>query len=606
MDTCFLHKQNVFARFFNRIRSNETLFGVILAIVVGIIAGFGAVLFWQLIKYISWIFFSGGATIFEPLGEYYVVLLPVIGGLIVGPIIYFLAREAKGEGPPEIMEAIAARGGRIKWIVTPVKVLVSSICIGSGGSVGREGPIVQIGASAGSTLGSFFRLSDEWLKTLALCGVAGGISATFNAPLAGIIFALEVIAGRFITPRFGYIVISSVSANVIARIFLFSEANPTSFTVPQYELVSYWEILLYAVLGVIIAFAALGFIRFFFKVEDIFARIKIPGYLKPALGGLIIGVIGLYYPQVFGVGYGVHYISGGSLVQSGVVDQALMGQVGVATLAVVLVLKIIATSVTLGSGGSGGVFAPSLFIGSMLGGLFGYGVHSLFPENTAFSGAYALVGMGAFFAVVVRAPITTIIILFEITMNYSLILPLLTAVVIGIIVARCFNPESIYTMRLLKKGIDIRQLEQTTPMKMVTVAEIMTRNFPSVPPTMPVTELVTKLKKSGHHGFPVVNDNGDLVGCVTLTDVESALAGGSHEELTVDDISTKSVMTAYPDQYIHDVLVKIGVDVGRIPVVDKENPRKMVGVLRRHDIVGAYSRIVTGKRLRAPTQPRDI
>jgi len=584
-----------------RFRSNETLFGVILAIIVGIIAGFGAVLFWQLIKYISWLFFSGGATIFEPLGEYYVVLLPVIGGLIIGPVIYFLAREAKGEGPPEVMEAIAVRGGRIKWLVTPIKVLVSSICIGSGGSVGREGPIVQIGASAGSTIGSLFHLSDEWVKTLALCGVAGGISATFNAPLAGIIFALEVIAGRFITPRFGYIVISSVSANVIARIFLFTEENPTSFMVPQYELVSYWEILLYAILGVIAAFVAIGFIRFFFKVEDVFARIKIPEYLKPAMGGLVIGLLGLYYPQIFGVGYGAHYEAGGIFLQTGVVDQALAGQVGIATLAVVLALKIIATSVTLGSGGSGGVFAPSLFMGSMLGGLFGYGVNSLFPENTASPGAYALVGMGAFFAVVVRAPITTIIILFEITMSYSLILPLLTAVVVGIIIARCFSPESIYTMRLLKRGVDIRQLGQTAPMKTITVAEVMTRNFPVVPPTMPVTELVSRLKRSGHHGFPVVDDSGDLVGVVTLTDVESAIAIGNHEELTVDNISTKSVMTAYPDQYIHDVLVKIGVDVGRIPVVDRNNPKKLLGVLRRHDIVSAYSRIVTGKRLRVPT-----
>jgi len=603
MDAQVLHQPNRLAAFISRLRSNETLFGVILAIIVGVIAGFGAVVFWQLIKWVSWLFFSGGATIFEPLGKYYVVLLPVIGGLLIGPIIYFLAREAKGDGIPDTIEAIAIKGGRIRWLVTPIKVLASSICIGSGGSVGREGPIVQIGASAGSTLGGFFHLSDEWLKTLALCGVAGGISATFNAPLAGIIFALEVIAGRFITPRFGYIVISSVAANVIARIFLFTEANPTSFVVPQYELVSYWEILPYALLGVIIAFVAAGFIRFFFKVEDIFARIRIPDYLKPALGGLIIGIIGLYYPQVFGVGYGEHYISGGAFVETAVVEQALAGNILPVTLAVVLILKIVATSITLGSGGSGGVFAPSLVVGSLLGGLFGSGVHTLFPENTAFSGAYALVGMGAFFAVVVRAPITTIIILFEITMNYSLILPLLTAVVIGTIIAHYFFKEGIYTASLLKKGIDIRQLEQTIPMKMVTVAEIMTRNFPSVPPTMPVTELVTKLKRSGHHGFPVVDEGGDLVGCVTLTDVESALVGGSHEELTVDNISTKSVMTAYPDQYIHDVLVKIGVDVGRIPVVDRDNPRKLVGVLRRHDIVSAYSKIVTGKRLRAPTQP---
>ena len=404
----------------DKFRSNEIAFGVTLAVLVGVIAGFGAVLFWKMIEASSWLFFKEGAIALAPLGRYYVILIPAIGGLIFAPLIYFLAREAKGEGPPEVMEAVAVERGRIRWQVTPIKVLVSSICIGSGGSVGREGPIVQIGASAGSTIGQWFRVSDEWLKTLVLCGAAGGISATFNAPLAGIIFALEVIAGRFMTPRFGYIVISSVAANVIAHIFLFSEAHPTSFVMPQYSIVSYWELLLYALLGVVTAFVALGFMRFFYKTEDIFARLKVPEYLKPAIGGLLIGLIGLYYPQVFGVGYGIHYEPGGILAQSGAVDQALAGQIGLSTLVAILLLKMLATSFTLGSGGSGGVFAPSLFIGAMLGGIFGVGVHYLFPGISASSGAYALVGMGAFFAVAVRGPITAIIILFELFNGDSL------------------------------------------------------------------------------------------------------------------------------------------------------------------------------------------
>jgi len=252
----------------DKIRSNEVVFGVILASIVGVIAGFGAVAFWKLIEVFSWFFFKGGAIGLAPLGNYYVILVPAIGGLIFAPIIYLVSREAKGEGPPEIMEAVAIKGGWIRKRVMPLKVLVSSLCIGSGGSVGREGPIVQIGASAGSTIGQWLHLSDEWLKTLVLCGVAGGISATFNAPLAGIIFALEVIAVTFISPRFGYIVISSVSANVIARIFLFTEEHPTSFVVPQYSIVSWWELLPYALLGVIIGFVALGFMRFFYKTED--------------------------------------------------------------------------------------------------------------------------------------------------------------------------------------------------------------------------------------------------------------------------------------------------------------------------------------------------
>jgi CIC family chloride channel protein len=195
-----------------RLRSNETIFGLLLALIVGVIAGFGAVVFWRLIDVFSQFFFKGGAEWLAPLGPYYVILVPAVGGLIFAPIIYFVSREAKGEGPPEVMEVVALKGGRIRKRVMPLKVLVSSLCIGSGGSVGREGPIVQIGSSAGSSIGQWLHLSEEWTKTLVLCGAAGGISATFNAPLAGIVFALEVIAGRFISPRFGYIVISSVSS----------------------------------------------------------------------------------------------------------------------------------------------------------------------------------------------------------------------------------------------------------------------------------------------------------------------------------------------------------------------------------------------------------
>jgi CIC family chloride channel protein len=599
METDKSHRKARLSNILDKLRSNEIVFGLILTVVVGVAAGFGAVLFWKMIEICSWFFFKGGAVAFEPLGKYYVIIIPALGGLIFAPIIYYLAREAKGEGPPDVMEAIAVKGGGIRARVLAVKVLVSSICIGSGGSVGREGPIVQIGASVGSTIGRWLKLSDEWLKTLVLCGAAGGISATFNAPLAGIVFALEVIAGRFISPRFGYIVISSVSANVIARIFLFTEEHPTSFIVPQYSIVSYWEMLPYALLGVVIAFVALGFIRFFYKTEDLIAKLKIPEYLKPAVAGIIIGLIGSYYPQVFGVGYGTHYGVGGVLVETGAVEQALAGEVALVTIASILILKIVATSLTLGSGGSGGIFAPSLFIGAMLGGAFGIGVHNLFPTITASSGAYALVGMGAFFAVVVRGPITAIIILFEITRDYALILPLMTAVVISSIIARQFALESIYTLRLLRRGVDIRQLEETRPMREVTVAEAMTPNFPTVLPTMPIGELVTKLRKSGHHGFPVVDKGGNFCGVVTLSDVEAAMSKGSYTDLTVADIASQSLIVAYPDQYLHDVFVKLGArDIGRIPVVDRSNPKHLLGVLRRHDIIRAYTKAITRKPVR--------
>ncbi|PIU57539.1 MAG: Cl- channel voltage-gated family protein, partial [Chloroflexi bacterium CG07_land_8_20_14_0_80_51_10] len=292
-----------------------------------------------------------------------------------------------------------------------------------------------------------------------------------------------------------------------------------------------------------------------------------------------------------GVGYGnVYWISHVS------VNQALLGEIALQSLIILLILKVVATSLTLGSGGSGGIFAPSLFMGAMLGGAFGGIARQLFPSLIAPSGAYAIVGMAAVFAGAADAPITSIIMLFEMTRDYKIILPLMIAVVISVIVTRSLSRETIYTLKLMRRGIDIRRLEQTRPMREVTVAEAMTRNFPTVLPTMPIGELVTKLRKTEHHGFPVVDKDGNFCGVVTLSDVEAAMSKGNLEDLTVSDIASKSVIVAYPDQYIHDVLVRFGSrDVGRIPVVDRSNPKRLIGVLRRHDIIHAYTKAVTGK-----------
>ncbi len=565
-----------------------------LAILVGLLAGLGAVGFRWMIRGFGWLFFNRGAVLLDSLGDYYVIILPAVGGLLLGPLIYFLAREARGEGPPEVMEALAATGGRIRRRVAVVKALASSICIGSGGSVGREGPIVQIGASVGSTIGQWARLPEDWVKTLLLCGAAAGISATFNAPIGGVLFALEVLERRFIGRNFGFIVIASVTADIVAHQFL--GADP-SFIIPYYTMVSYWEVAFYVVLGIFCAALAFVFVRFFFRCQDFFNINlgKIPPYLKPAIGGLVIGLTGFFYPQIFGVGYGRSYGPGGELLQTGAVDMALLGQLGLITLIALLLLKMLATSVTLGSGGSGGVFAPSLFVGSMVGGAFGIGVHWLFPTITGSqaeaSGAYALVGMGAFFGAAVRGPMTAIILLFEMTRNYELMLPLMTAVIVSAFVSRSLTRESIYTLGLVRRGIDIHRREEADVMGAIQVGTIMTHDFPTVSPSMPVSELLDKLHESGHHGFPVIDKSGNLYGLVTLQDVEAAVSRQKRTNLTAGDIANRTPIVAYPDQSVHDALAQLGGrDVGRIPVVDRKNPKKLLGVLRRHDVVSAYTR----------------
>lgn len=585
------------AYFWDRLRTSENITGILLAVLIGVGAGFGAVAFWKAIEGVSWLFFAQGwVTLGRFLGKYYVIILPCLGGLLFGPLVYFVAREAKGEGPPEVMEAVAVSGGRIRARVAPIKVLASAICIGSGGSVGREGPIVQIGASIGSALGQYFKLPEDWIRTAALCGAAGGISATFNAPIAGAFFALEVIQRRILRANAGYIILSSVAADVIARIFLFTPEHPTSFVIPPYRLTSLWETLLAAALGIIAAFLALGFIRFFYRTEDLFSSWRIPEYLKPAAGGLIVGLVGFFYPDLFGVGYGRHYGLGGIFFESGAVDRALAGQIGLLTALALFLLKMVATSVTLGSGGSGGIFAPTLFMGAMLGELFGRLVYPLFPGIAPAPGACALIGMGAFFATAVRGPITAMIILFEMTHSYELMLPLITAVVFSYLIGRAFTRDSIYTLRLKRRGIELRAIEERDIMGTIRVGEVMTRDFPTVSPEMTCRELITLLEETGHHGFPVVDKEGHLRGVVSLTNVRAAMGKQNCDldQTRVMEFANKAPVVAYPDQTVKELLQRIGIrgfesmPEARIPVVDRKNPHRLLGVIGRHEIVRAY------------------
>ncbi|HHH42428.1 MAG TPA: CBS domain-containing protein, partial [Chloroflexi bacterium] len=512
------------------------------------------------------------------------------GGLLVGPMVYFLAREAKGHGVPEVMEAIALHGGRIRPIVVVVKSLASSICIGSGGSVGREGPIVQIGSALGSTFGRIFRLSDERTKNLVACGAAAGIAATFNAPIAGVMFALEIILAEFGLMQFTTVVVASVLSSVIGRIFF---GDVPAFPIPPYAPASAWELPIYALLGVVAAFVGVGFTRILYGFEDLFDAWRFPEYLKPVAGGLLIGLMGLWFPQLFGVGYEA-------------IEAVLHNQLTFITIAILVVLKVLATSITIGSGGSGGVFAPSLFIGSMLGGLFGFVVHRWMPEGTAVPAAYALVGMSAVFSAAARAPITSILILFEMTQDYRIILPLMLATVISTIVARHLDKESIYTLKLKRRGIDVYAGKDLNLMRTILVAEAMTpiEEMVTVTPDTPLTDLARIFDETHHHGLAVLDEKGELYGVVTLADLERA---GSERLVTgkVRDICTTRVRTAFPDETLEDALRHFGaLDVGRIPVVDRANPRRVVGMLRRGDIIRAYSHAYVDEQTRLTRMER--
>ncbi|MFQ5961694.1 MAG: chloride channel protein, partial [Candidatus Methylomirabilales bacterium] len=383
-------------------RIPEGAYLTVVSILVGLTTGLGAVIFIKLLHYVHHLSFEVGREVLSLLGNYYVIVLPAIGGLIVGPLIYHAAHEVKGGGVPEVMTAMAVQGGRMRRRVAFVKTLASAITIGSGGSAGREGPMVQIGGGIGSTVGQYLKMSDERIKTLVAAGGAGGIAAAFNAPIAGAMFALEILMG-YVGLDFSLVVLSSMASAVVSRGML--GASP-AFTVPAYGYLSVTEMPFSLVLGVFAGLTAIGFVRLLYKLEYLFDNWRLSPYWKPAVGGLLVGVVGFFLPQIFGTGFPA-------------MEDTLNARIPFLIMALLIFGKMLGTSLTLGSGGSGGDLAPLLFIGAVLGGAYGHIVHGLFPSFAAGVGAYALVGMGAVFGGAAQAPITGIMLIFEMTGDYT-------------------------------------------------------------------------------------------------------------------------------------------------------------------------------------------
>ncbi len=569
-----------------------------MAILVGVGAGIGAVFFRWLINSVQYLSFDVLGNFLGVISPFHLLIIPALGGLVYGPIIYLFAREAKGHGVPEVMEAVALRGGRIRPRVAVIKSLASAICIGTGGSVGREGPIVQIGSSLGSTVGQFFKLDDEQVSTLVACGAAGGIAATFNAPVAGAIFAMEIIAGQVQAASFGAMVISAVLADVVARLF---SGDMRAFMVPDYLMVSSWELIFYAVLGVCAAVCSALFTTFLYSGEDLLEGVVLPEYIKPVIGGLCLGLIGLTtlnggsMPHIFGVGYET-------------IDLALGNKLLYTTALAFLAVKMLATVVTLSFGGSGGVFAPSLFMGAMLGEAFGIIVHHFFPGITAPPGAYSLVGMAAFFSGAAHAPITAILMLFEMTGNYHIILPLMLATVISNILSAFINPESIYIRKLTRRGVYLRPGHEIDLMMEITVAEAMTHDPLVVPATLTLGALADKFSHSHHHSFIVVDDDGLLLGVVSLRDLERAMVENSvPDNKQVGEIATTDdLLVAYPHESMGKALQVMGQkNIGRLPVIAHRGSREVIGVVRRHEIIQTYNKAILKRARGRRTRPQS-
>lgn len=551
----------------------EPLVLLLYAVLIGVVGGYGAVGFRKLIKLFNFLFFGQLKAHFSFLGRADVLFLPVIGLVIVSAIVKYLAPEAKGHGVPEVMAAIAENGSKIRGRVVLVKSFASALNIGSGGSVGREGPIVQIGSAFGSIFGQYLGLPERFLRLMVACGAGAGIAATFNAPIGGVMFATEVILGSFALQNFTAIVISSVVSAAIARHYFGNHASfQASFAFHVGDFRVYW---IYVVLGLLAGLWGYVYIKVLYGIEDIFDWMKIPFWSKAIFAGLLIGAAGMWFPQVFGVGYGT-------------VDQALANHLALWLLLVLLVLKLLVTSITIGGGGSGGVFSPGLYMGSMLGGALALVTLHIFPHLSISPGALAAITMAGVFAGSAQAPVTAIMMLFEMTGDYNIILPLMITSVLAATVTGTMTKESIYTLKLVRRGLDIARRRQPDRMRAVFVGEALANERMTLHAEMSVKQAWDKFASCKEWYAWVRDDQGNLVGSVARAQVLEALA---------DDRSAEPIAKLLPK-----VIHRVDERATLADALDQMNRHSVtyllvcrgdrpIGIIGSSDIVHAYKNV---------------
>jgi CIC family chloride channel protein len=567
----------------NRFWSSETAVMTLLAVLVGAGTGLGVSLFRKVLDGLLTQTVEGiGAAV--PLA---LIFLPIVGGLLTAFWMRYASRDGEiGLGVSGIMEAVGVHSGRIGWRGSLARIVGAILTVGLGGSAGPEDPSVQIGATLGSQLAQRLKLSSARIKTLVGCGAAAGLSAAFNAPITGVFFAIEIILGEFSGAAIGWVVLAAVAGAVVSQSLL---GSAPAFVIPAYQLRTPAELALYLVLGVCAAVVASAYILILARIETWFEHVRVPTWLKPAVGGLGVGLLA-YFGSTAIMGPGYQAI--GSVLRG--------GEFSAGFLLLLVALKLVATPLTLGSGGQGGLFAPSLFLGAMLGAAFGTLGQTLFGNSIAPAPAYGLVGMGAVLAGAVRAPITGLMLPFEMTQDYRIILPLMLAVVVSTLIAGRITHESVYTLKLKQRGVELGLKRTANLMGDILVGDAMTPVNELTPLRAgdSLSVLTRAFEITNHHGFLVLNDAGELYGIVTLSDLETALARGGQVK-TVGEICSTGVTTAFPDETLEDALQHFGVlGVGRIPVVDRRDPRRVLGLLRRADIIQAYSHALLKKQQR--------
>ncbi len=565
-----------------RLTRNEQVILSILAVVTGLVAGGCAIVFREAVAAVQFVSFGEwGERIYgqiDSLPWWRILLTTTAGGLLVGVLVRLIMPSQRPEGVADVIAAGALRNGRMPLRAGLGAAAVSAISLGVGASTGREGPVVHLGVSLSAFIAEKLHLGRALSRTILACGVATAVAASFNAPIAGVFFALEVVLGHYALSAFAPVVIAAVTGTVLSRVYF---GDFPAFIVPTGEINSFFEFPAFALLGVVSAIVAVIFMRLIAVTTSVFQRDKVPVWLRPAIGGFAVGVLALFYPQVLGVG-------------SEATDMALNGQLVLLTMLILIFAKVAATAICLGSGFGGGVFSPSLFLGAMTGGAYGVIATSVFPDLSSGHAAYTLVGMGAVAGAVLGAPISTILIVFELTGNYALTV----AVMLATTLTRYLFGHSFFTWQLEKNGISLEGAREQRLLQSIGVREIMRKDHMTVLPGDTLSTVRTQIMRSHFGTVFVIDEKGALQGTITLNDLSDAAFDTSLDTL----LNAQDVTHVHPpalaetDDLGRAFRLMEGEDEDHVPVVESLDSMVLVGIVHQRDVMHAHSRAILSVR----------
>lgn len=593
--------------YIKRIQKKDIIL-LFLAIIVGVLVGLASVaLKYAIEKLLSFSFAAKGEVILGSLSYvpfYYILLIPAFGGLFVGLVKNYLFPAQTLGGVEQVMKSLALKQGRFSYKEILQRFVNSTLTLGTGGSAGKEGPVVHVGGGIGSFVARFFYLSDEYVKALVGSGAAAGIAAAFNAPIAGTFFAMEILLGDISLNIVSMLLVASISATMIGRLF---QGEFSAFSPPIYEVSTSIEFVFYVLLGILAGYVCLLFIWSLVQSRSFFDRLKIPLTLKPALGGLLVGAMALVIPNILGVGYGTidqllhfedykHAIPFVGLSSSS--DPHLYPWILLMAIAGILLGKILATSITLGSGGSGGTIVPALFLGATLGALVGHFADLLLPNSPISVGAFALIGMGSIIAGTTQAPIMAILLFFETTRSYQIILPVAIVSILSSQIVKYYLHGSMYTRELKQFGISLYEGMEKTVMSTLRVGDVMRTNLITVPYNMTLQQIMEIFLHTRFTTVIVVDQKKEILGKLHLDDLKRLVESPAlYNVLIASEIMEKTEILSANDSLSMAVEILGKRHASLIPVISRHGDRKPVGYITRKDVLSAYQKEILRKSI---------